>query len=96
VADWEKYVGYAEHCVSIARTLTDRDARITLREMAAEWTNLASALDRAQHAEHPRSEPDCQDGLGSRTGSLPPHHQMIPVHHLGAALIAQDQENVGR
>jgi hypothetical protein len=53
VADWDKYVGYAEHCLSIARTLPDRDARIALREMAAEWTNLASALDRAQHAEQP-------------------------------------------
>src|ERR1700719_2749176 len=45
VADWDEYVGYAERCVSIARTLTDRDARIVLREMAAEWTKLASALD---------------------------------------------------
>jgi hypothetical protein len=31
---------------------------------------------------------------GSR--SLPAHHQMVPVHHLGTAPEAEDHENIGR
>ena len=27
---------------------------------------------------------------------MPAHHQMVPMHHLGAAFEAQDQENIGR
>src|SRR5258708_1182651 len=27
---------------------------------------------------------------------MPSHHQMVPMHHLGAAPETQDQENVGR
>jgi D-serine deaminase-like pyridoxal phosphate-dependent protein len=49
VANWDEYLDYAERCLSIARTLTNREARVTLREMAAEWTRLAVALD-SEHA----------------------------------------------
>ena len=53
MADWDEYVSYAEHCLNIARTVTSREARIILREMAAEWTNLAQSLDSRQVAERP-------------------------------------------
>lgn len=44
----EEYLKYAEQCVAIARTLSSREARITLREMAAEWTNLAQLPQKPQ------------------------------------------------
>jgi hypothetical protein len=53
VANWDEYVGYAERCLSIARTQPDREVRIVLREMAAEWTKLAVALDPERAAEQP-------------------------------------------
>jgi hypothetical protein len=45
VADSNEYMTYAERCLTIARTVSSREARIILREMASEWTKLASALD---------------------------------------------------
>jgi hypothetical protein len=36
-----EYVGYAKHCLQAAARLPDRETRIILREMAAEWTALA-------------------------------------------------------
>ena len=36
----EEYVGYAEHCVKLARQTNDRESRRILREMAAEWLRL--------------------------------------------------------
>jgi DNA-binding transcriptional regulator YdaS (Cro superfamily) len=45
VADSTEYVTYAERCLAIARTISSREYRVALREMAAEWTKLASALD---------------------------------------------------
>jgi hypothetical protein len=36
-----EYVDYAKHCLNIAQMIPDREARIVLREMAAEWANLA-------------------------------------------------------
>jgi hypothetical protein len=33
---------------------------------------------------------------GPRNGSLPAHRKMVPMHHLGAALEAENQKNVGR
>jgi hypothetical protein len=45
VADPNEYITYAERCLAIARTISSREYRIVLREMAAEWTKLASALD---------------------------------------------------
>jgi hypothetical protein len=53
VANWDDYVGYAERCLSIARTQSDRNIRVALREMAAEWTKLAVALDREPATEQP-------------------------------------------
>jgi hypothetical protein len=44
----EEYLRYAEQCVAIARTLSSREARDTLREMAAEWTNLAQLPESPQ------------------------------------------------
>jgi hypothetical protein len=45
MADWQKFIKYAEECLSIARMASNRETRVILREMAAEWTKLASALD---------------------------------------------------
>jgi hypothetical protein len=53
VANWDQYVDYAERCLSIARTLTNRESRVALREMAAEWTRLAVALDSEQGLQQP-------------------------------------------
>jgi hypothetical protein len=41
----EEYVGYAEHCVKLARQTNDRESRRILREMAAEWLRLVDAAD---------------------------------------------------
>jgi hypothetical protein len=48
VAVLEEYLRYAEQCLAIARTLSSREARVTLREMAAEWTNLAQSAEGPQ------------------------------------------------
>jgi hypothetical protein len=39
----ERYVGYATHCLELAKTTTDQKSRNILREMAAEWLKLAEA-----------------------------------------------------
>ena len=44
LAAWDEYINYAEQCVAIARTVGNRERRVTLREMAAEWTRLAQPL----------------------------------------------------
>jgi hypothetical protein len=49
LAAWDEYINYAEQCVAIARTVGSRERRITLREMAAEWTRLAQPLLNEQH-----------------------------------------------
>jgi hypothetical protein len=41
----EEYVSYAEYCVKLARQTNDRDTRVMLREMAAEWLRLVDAAD---------------------------------------------------
>lgn len=41
----EEYVSYAEHCVKLAKQVTDRESRRILREMAAEWLRLADTAD---------------------------------------------------
>ena len=53
VADSNDYITYAERCLAIARTISSREYRIVLREMAAEWTKLASALDSNKRKEQP-------------------------------------------
>ena len=45
MADSNEYIAYAERCLAIARTISSREYHIVLREMTAEWTTLASALD---------------------------------------------------
>jgi hypothetical protein len=37
----EEYVRYAEHCLAMAKIVSDQPSRILLREMAAEWLKLA-------------------------------------------------------
>jgi hypothetical protein len=51
VADSNEYMTYAERCLAIARTISSREYRIVLREMAAEWTKLAKALDSNERKE---------------------------------------------
>jgi len=41
----EEYVGYAEYCVILARQTDDWEARVMLREMAAEWLRLVDAAE---------------------------------------------------
>jgi hypothetical protein len=55
VADSNEYVTYAERCLAIARTISSREYRVVLREMAAEWTKLASALDSNKRRGNPQN-----------------------------------------
>jgi hypothetical protein len=41
-AKGEEYFRYAEQCLAMAKTIADQPSRTLLREMAAEWANLAS------------------------------------------------------
>jgi hypothetical protein len=41
IEDRERYVGYANHCLQLAKAATDQESRTILREMAAEWLKLA-------------------------------------------------------
>ena len=43
IEDRERYVGYATHCLQLAKVATDLESRNILREMAAEWLKLAEA-----------------------------------------------------
>lgn len=40
-AKGEKYVEYANHCLILASTTTNDETRNVLRQMAAEWLELA-------------------------------------------------------
>jgi hypothetical protein len=42
-AEGEGYVGYATHCLQLAKVATDQESRALLKEMAAEWLKLAEA-----------------------------------------------------
>ena len=53
MADPNEYIAYAERCRAIARTISSREYRVVLREMAAEWTKLASGLDSNERKEQP-------------------------------------------
>ena len=53
MADPDECLTYAEHCLAIARMVGNREYRITLREMAAEWTKVASTVDREQSDRRP-------------------------------------------
>ncbi len=37
----EQYVGYATHCLQLAKVAADQQSRALLREMASEWLKLA-------------------------------------------------------
>jgi hypothetical protein len=43
IDDRERYVGYATHCLQLAKATTDLESRAMLREMAAEWLKLVEA-----------------------------------------------------
>jgi hypothetical protein len=36
----EEYIGYAEHCLKLAKDNADRELRVILSEMGAEWLRL--------------------------------------------------------
>jgi hypothetical protein len=40
IEDRERYVGYATHCLQLAKLATDQESRTILKEMAAEWLQL--------------------------------------------------------
>jgi hypothetical protein len=40
----KEYARYAAHCLEMTAMAKDHDARIILREMAAEWLTLADAV----------------------------------------------------
>jgi hypothetical protein len=43
IDDRERYVGFATHCLQLAKVATDQESRAILKEMAAEWLKLAEA-----------------------------------------------------
>ena len=43
IDDRERYVGYAGHCLQLAKATADREFSAVLKEMAAEWPKLAEA-----------------------------------------------------
>jgi hypothetical protein len=45
IEDQERYVGYANHCLRLAKLATDQKSRTVLKEMAAEWLKLAKQPD---------------------------------------------------
>jgi hypothetical protein len=46
----EQYVSFATHCLQLAKVAGDSQSRAVLREMAAEWLNLAEAAGEANGA----------------------------------------------
>ena len=40
----KEYAKYAAHCLNMAATIEDQQARALIREMAAEWLKLADAV----------------------------------------------------
>jgi hypothetical protein len=41
----EEYVGYANHCLKLAKVTTDKESREVFKAMAAEWLRLAEAAE---------------------------------------------------
>jgi hypothetical protein len=41
IDDRERYVGYANYCLHLAKVATVPESRTILKEMAAEWLKLA-------------------------------------------------------
>lgn len=50
----DQYDSYARHCLSVAARTPDRDSRLILREMAAEWLKLAASVLDGRHPGHGR------------------------------------------
>jgi hypothetical protein len=46
IDDRERYVGYATHCLQLAKATAHPESRAVLREMAAEWLKLAEGRRR--------------------------------------------------
>jgi hypothetical protein len=42
-AKCDEFVGYANHCLALASTTANNESRLLLRQMAAEWLELAEA-----------------------------------------------------
>jgi hypothetical protein len=40
----DAYVSYAEHCLAMAKTASEHESRVVLREMAAEWLRLMDTI----------------------------------------------------
>ena len=55
MADSDEYITYAECCLEIARTISDREHRIALRKMAAEWTKIASTSGARKAPSNPQN-----------------------------------------
>jgi hypothetical protein len=47
----ERYVGFATHCLQLAKVATDEYSRANLRAMAAEWLTLAEKPVSDDHRE---------------------------------------------
>jgi hypothetical protein len=50
----DQYDTYARHCLTVAARTPDRDSRLILREMAAEWLNLAASVPEGRQPDHGR------------------------------------------
>jgi hypothetical protein len=46
----EWYVGFATHCLQLAKVAADHQSRAILREMAAEWLKLAEVAGESDGA----------------------------------------------
>ena len=55
------YQSYARFCLKLASQMPDRNSRLVLREMAAQWLQLSDAGDRAPQRH------DGFDGHGTRS-----------------------------
>ena len=53
----KQYVAYAETCVAMANAARDQQTRTILREMAAEWLNLANYQSHGHFSDYERTGP---------------------------------------
>jgi hypothetical protein len=58
-----EYADFARHCLKIAPSLSDREDRVTHREMAAEWIKLAGDV-----ADQNTAPSSANDQKAKRTG----------------------------
>ena len=66
----QEYADFAELCLEITKTVVDQQARIALREMAAEWLILADAAS-LQAAKNNGKGDDSHDASPSITRTAP-------------------------